>query len=973
MTDKPPPPPLPTPIALPSQPLPAYPNAVPFRDGATRKQEAVEEEPYTIKCICDNPDDDGNTIFCETCETWQHIECYYPDRVEDALSADFAHSCVDCEPRPYDRKSAIERQKAKTVLPIVPDTADKKPKRPSSKSHKKKKPSEIQINGHGHGHSAEPKPHHPSPHDNSNPHPPKKAKNSHKSSHSVSAPAPKRSPSYGNAKTGSGHPLSPATTPPDLPDDFEIHNYSDGFLSLYNDHRIVQPVRVNSFADLGVSNKMLEWLRDKEMMQKDTGCSYSDVFQVLPPGIDSPFKPKLVEPETASKIASNGTVLQWQFLRAVAPIDKDTPLMEVNGHVGLQRVYCADPVNRWGDFSSPLPFVFFHPLLPLYIDTRREGSDARCVRRSCRPNAVLETYLSSAPQTYHFWLVSDRPIEAKEQITIPWDFRFPKDRETRILQLLGLSDETTESDSEAVPNADEYQFLRGWIHTVLSEYGGCACDLGPECAFARFHRTWLAKSQTKKTKKRKPKAQHAISPTSTGHATNSRAPSEGHLDDVPEHNERRSVSGSSRSKPPSRDMTPTARQGSFDTLGILTEPTDRDKRKVAMVEDTFRRMEQQQPPRKRKRVSDGTTASHAKGSKASSAAQTPNPPNGSNPPRLYVNVGTGTGASRSKSGSPTSPRTIPSPKPRKKPASRTGSAPAPSRHSSTVPHPTYVDAAVQTDPEPEAPTPETPAPQRRVVTGLRKRALDHRHQLRLEEEERRKRQALAIQRNSISINDAAVAENHLLLSSPTTPRGSEKSLEAPPSAGSHASEDIHMPDAPSLPTSHTNPGVGVATATPIKKLSPDLRVQMPPVPSFGSPTSAASTPISAGASVLHSPFSVGGLPSAFVPPLVNGVGVATPSPVKKKLSLSDYTRSRMNKAAAARPPSVGATPLKPIPNPEDSKAASTGTSSPTTTDKEPEKEKEKQTIQESPTTDATLAPLAAPAPVTTATTANGTV
>ncbi|KAK4165246.1 hypothetical protein QBC43DRAFT_36146 [Cladorrhinum sp. PSN259] len=965
MTDKPLPPPLPTPIALPSQPFPALPNAVTFGDGTVRKQEGIEEEPYTIKCICDNPDDDGNTIFCETCETWQHIECYYPDRVEDALSADFAHSCVDCEPRPYDRQSAIERQKAKTIFPIITETADKKPKRPSSKSHRKKKPSEISINGHTHGHgAAEAKQHHPSPYDNSNSHPPKKAKNSHKSSHSVSAPAPKRSPSYGNAKTGSGHPPSPATTPPDLPDDFEIHNYSDGFLSLYNDHRIVQPVRINSFADLTVSNKMSEWLRDKEKMQEDTGCSYSDVFQVLPPGIDSPFSTKMVEPETTRKIAPNGTVLQWQLLRAVTSIDKDTPLMEVNGHIGLQRVYCADPVNRWSEFTSPLPFVFFHPLLPLYIDTRREGSDARCVRRSCRPNAVLETYLSREPQTYHFWLVSDRPIAAKEQITIPWDFRFPKERKPRILQLLGLSE-----DSEAVPDADEYQFLRDWIHTVLSEYGGCACDLGPDCAFVRFHRTWLAKSQTKKTKKRKSKSQHAISPTSTGHATNSRAASEGHLDDVPEHTERRSVSGSSRSKPSSRDMTPTARQGSFDTLGILTEPTDRDKRKVAMVEDSFRRMEQQQPPRKRKRVSDGNNVSYAKGSKTSSAAQTPNPSNGSHAPRLYVNVGTGTGASRSKSGSPTSPRTIPKAQSHKKPTSRTGSVPAASRNASIVPPPTYRDASVQTDPEPEQ-MPETPVPARRLVSGLRKRALDHRHQLRLEEEERRKRQALEVPRNSISINDAAVAENHLLLSSPTTPRGSEKSLEAPPSAGSHASEDVHMPDAPSLFTTNSVSGTGasiISTATPTKKQSPDLRVQMPPVPSFDSPTSAASTPLSAGGSVIQSPFSAGGLPSAFAPPCVNGVAVVAPSPIKKKLSLSDYTRIRINKAAAARPPSVGSTSLKPIPHPEDSKGSPADISSPTAADKE--QEKEKPIIQEPPVLAATSAP-----PVASASpAANGTV
>src|ERR1700709_1358856 len=69
-----------------------------------------EEEPYTIKCICDFSDDDGNTIYCETCDTWQHIECFYPGRVDDASREEFDHSCADCKPRPLDRRHATERQ-----------------------------------------------------------------------------------------------------------------------------------------------------------------------------------------------------------------------------------------------------------------------------------------------------------------------------------------------------------------------------------------------------------------------------------------------------------------------------------------------------------------------------------------------------------------------------------------------------------------------------------------------------------------------------------------------------------------------------------------------------------------------------------------------------------------------------------------------------------------------------------------------
>lgn len=66
-----------------------------------------DEESYIIKCICNSTEDDGNTIYCEACDTWQHIHCYYSNNVEDALKLEFAHSCVECKPRVL--KQAISR------------------------------------------------------------------------------------------------------------------------------------------------------------------------------------------------------------------------------------------------------------------------------------------------------------------------------------------------------------------------------------------------------------------------------------------------------------------------------------------------------------------------------------------------------------------------------------------------------------------------------------------------------------------------------------------------------------------------------------------------------------------------------------------------------------------------------------------------------------------------------------------------
>jgi tRNA A-37 threonylcarbamoyl transferase component Bud32 len=63
----------------------------PSLDGDTSSTNLAEEEGYTIKCTCSSAEDDGSTVYCEKCDTWQHIECYYPSKkVPDE------HLCSDC-------------------------------------------------------------------------------------------------------------------------------------------------------------------------------------------------------------------------------------------------------------------------------------------------------------------------------------------------------------------------------------------------------------------------------------------------------------------------------------------------------------------------------------------------------------------------------------------------------------------------------------------------------------------------------------------------------------------------------------------------------------------------------------------------------------------------------------------------------------------------------------------------------------
>jgi hypothetical protein len=895
-------------------------NAVannPAKD-ALPHSESVDDEPYTIKCICDYTDDDGNTIYCERCDTWQHIECFYPGHAEEASRDDFSHFCADCSPRPLlERRKATERQRQQRQDRPLQDSADKKAKRLPSKSHKKKpRPHDVQTNGQNHdqdvGHTIKVG----SPLEQHSTHP-KKSKG-HRSHASINSQAPKRSPSHTSKiqTNGHPHPLSPATTPPDLPDDFRIHSYSEQLRDLYENDPGHQKLQVNTFAGLTVGNTISQWLRDPEKLRTDTGVSdIRDVFNIVKPefGLDAQPRPEL---QVIDEPVENDPTLHLRSLIVVEPVrSKDHLIGELNGMVGFQSQYVGEEPDRYSKLCHPAPFVFFHPRLPLYIDTRREGSQCRYIRRSCRANTTLDTYITNQTE-YHFCVLNDRPLAAREKITLAWDFRFPPPHKARYLYLLGLSDE----DSTGEPHISEVEYaeLTELIHNVLSDYGGCACGLGADCAFARFHRNYLGKSQaqingTKSKKSRKSKAH--ISPTSTGHATNSRDVSEGRQETYDGEDDSRSTSGSTRSKPQSRDMTPVANGISEAATEMITE---REKRKLANYEKTFEKMDQEQPPRKKKRTSDSHT--HTNGtaptkmkqkSVSSSVSNSITQLNGSSS-RPYVDAGT----SRQHSASPTSAQSPPSATPsQSRNPSRQGSVALRSRQTSLAPRSNYSNACVQTDDVDDSwfSTPSPPKSKKRILS-LGKRLLQSQHKSRSERELRRVDHIYMM--DGIETQSASHASSPEMHEAHLRPNGlrshsMQDGIERPRSGhssaasvdGMSASNDVIMTDiSPSSATGKPPPpswsSVFVPSKSPTENRSTDLRVQMPPIPSFPNNNhsntynaSGTITPSSATGSLVQSPFGQGFNPPSFSPSVLNSVG-QHPSPVKKKLSLKDYRAIR---------------------------------------------------------------------------------
>jgi hypothetical protein len=557
------------------------------------------EEDYTIKCICDFDEDDGNTVLCEKCDTWQHIECYYHGKKVPEI-----HNCADCEPRSLDVKRAIERQRRLRELnnTNTNESGDRKPKRPSTKSHKKKvrdsnlNSTSDQVNGWSHGR-----------HDsNSIPRdqpPAKRPKTSHRNSGSVSSQTgtPTLSHESSHRRVGSTNHTYPSPTKSPSSNGRQMPVYSSEFLRLYDKDPSETNMQSNVHNTISTASMLSSWLQDPQALRDATnGRSPKDVFHVPEQPFDPSKWPKISKQmKTDTSVEYEGRHPTWKYLRLETPVRKDDLVGEVKGHIGLLHDYCLDPANRYQELLHPEPFVFFHPYLPIYIDARKEGTQFRYVRRSCRPNLSLKTYITNEVE-YRFCFVANQEISAGTELTAAWYLD------------ASIFNRNNEDATDEEPDQRPI-----WVSQVLANFGDCACNRPPACSFAsmdlRRPPQSGGKNVTGKRKRAKPK--QGVSPMSTGHATNSRAGSEGLRNpDDDDQAESRSTSGSARSKAQSRDLTPVSGLA-IEAPGFNgSELSDRDKRKIAAAERKFEQLEHHHGQRKKKRNSGGISMNTPAGS-----------------------------------------------------------------------------------------------------------------------------------------------------------------------------------------------------------------------------------------------------------------------------------------------------------------------------------------------------------------------
>ena len=567
---------------------------------------ADEEDDGEIICICAYNWDDGYTIQCETCNRWNHMECYYPNEA-DRPGPDQTHYCVECQPREVDtrRASALQREKYNDQL------KENGSKRPVSKAGRKKAKESPQTNAAVNGwhadklaqlngrdrKSASPRDHPP---------PAKRTKISHRSS---TASNNTTTTTGGRKRNGSSlhqQQRSPSKSPgPDTVYGPVIPVCSEEFMRLPGLVRNHRETDTNIWNSIDVTNSLSDWLKDPEAVEKDCGQKQIDVFKRW----DGPFDEMPGKPEVSTQtrfdnnFLGNGEQITYPCLTVEQDITQQTFIGELLGHVGFKNEYIEDPDSRWASLRHCEPFVFFHPKLPIYIDARNEGSVYRYVRRSCRPNAEMQTIITDGT-TYHFCFMATKDITPGEEITVGWEF---DDR----IRAIYAQRSNMGGDGWAPDVRDQ---IASWVSNVLANCGPCACS-GQGCPMAFFDRrgqaipiqpapapAQSAAPLPKPPKSRKRKTAHNISPNQSRRNSHSRSGSEARKPEADEDmTDSRSVSGSYRGGSGSRDITPSTHYSA-----VVPELSEREKKKLMREEEMFKKQEEEKGRQKKKRNSSGS-------------------------------------------------------------------------------------------------------------------------------------------------------------------------------------------------------------------------------------------------------------------------------------------------------------------------------------------------------------------------------
>jgi len=737
------------------------------------------------------------------------------------------------------------RDRQRKARELLEGGGDRKVKRPASKGQKKKHRDTItnaeQPNGWTNHDRQD-----PTTNSRDQPPPAKKPKTSHRASGSIaSLNGESRKRAYSNVQS---YP-SPSKSPQELYRYPIIPQYTSDFLELYKRDEGDTDAKENEHTISG-SQACTIWKTDPSLIASHAENALNDRSPFI--GVEGNWDETRWPDVTVHTI--HGKDLDgderspvWKFVRLESDVRKNTVVGEIRGQVGTLEEYChqLQGPNRWKDLSHPDPFVFFHPHMDIYIDSRRSGTKFRYIRRSCDPNVTLRSYVTADDEIHHCF-VANKDISAGTELTATWY----------------LSGSLFVNDTLRDNKEQLFQERCDYISRVLANFGNCACGL-PKCRLEGFDRRSSLKPPEPPPKptvgrKKKIKAKHAISPLSTGQANNSRANSET-IKGQDEDDDQKSSSGSSRTGPGSRDLTP---QGGalLDQNPVLDEGlTAREKRKIEALEKATKEQSQKVEKKQKKRASGGSALNTPNVGVSKQIGYNPTPGtkrHSDTPPTLYSH--------KDANNRPPTSAFV------RKPI-----------------RPVYVSAAVQTDPETYAEQ-EPPLKRRRFCTPtqrLLKKLMQQRAScLAASTGKALDTDRLNDQADDVEMIDAATSVS----TSPSTTKS------VAPLVRESSSQTSPIGPLPSQ-AAHTHKVHGI-----FKTPAPRLHLSyLPPVPTFSSTSSVTpgtpsgvTTPNIGMPTIAQSPGSL--LPSVSI----TGINTTTvvPGLGKKKLSLGDYMSRRKESA-----------------------------------------------------------------------------
>ncbi|CAI2181328.1 13463_t:CDS:2 [Funneliformis geosporum] len=420
----------------------------------SENQETLDnlEDTEEIKCICDNPDDDGYTIQCDYCYTWQHVGCMRVDpEVED-------YKCHICSSRKIE-KLLMDGKKSRKHQKVRRETESG-----TYPSHSVSQMDELSTTGM----------------------PNTKSRN--KSDLSFTAKE-RQSSSYSKDYETIDKNVIASKAVEEL------------FPKIYSQYQQRQAQhRKRSMSLSSTSKTENEHIRD-DNQESSSIRSMSPTLEIGNPfmmekeSLARPLMKTIVKHINQSRPKMLKKHLNCYGLFAETNISTGRFIVEFKGEICFKSDYKANESNQYSLLGVTQPFVLFYPVLNLCVDARRVGTEARFIRRSCHPNAESRTIVvpGGDDQQVHLGIFAKSEILKGREITIGWDWE-----SNHIVDIL-MQDSNFENDDYENFIANKRDEI-GKIATAILRLTECACENKDDCIIYKMQNEGKILSKSRKKK-----------------------------------------------------------------------------------------------------------------------------------------------------------------------------------------------------------------------------------------------------------------------------------------------------------------------------------------------------------------------------------------------------------------------------------------------------------------------------------------